>query len=367
MIRIPILGVGAVGGFGCGVEALAQALGRGKVPTCDVCPAPGDGDVRLPVFQADPAPLEAFIPKRAVRRIDHFSRLALLGAHLALKDAGLQDADRQRLGVVIATGYGATRTTFSFLDTVIDDGDPCASPTHFSNSVHNAAAAHVAIQLGATGPSLTVSQFEMSVPSALLAARQMLAEGRVERVLFGAVDEYCAVLGYCYERFFGQEPGQKITPFDFSRQTAVVGEGAAFFVLGRQQEAQSPYGFIGEVGLGSSCGETPLFPDQPVFFLGADGHRSCSAGYADIVPAGAAVTAYTPLYGSLPIGPAFDLAVAALAIRDGRLPPSPCPTGTTGAWRCVGAEALQQRQVCCLKVDASGGYGYFNVTGAEKP
>lgn len=363
MTRIAIQGVGVVGGFGCGVDDLARALVAGTVPTAEVAPNPGDESFRLPVYLADPSPLEAFLPKRALRRIDHFSRLALLGAHLALKDAGLLEADRQRLGVVIATGYGATRTTFSFLDTVIDDGDPCASPTHFSNSVHNAAAAHVAIQLKATGPSLTVSQFEMSVPSALLAARQMLEEGRVDRVLFGAVDEYCAVLGYCWERFFGADTSGKMEPLDFARQSAVAGEGAAFFVLGRQGEGEAPYGFIEETGLGNLAGGSPVFSGRPAFFLGADGRRRCSAPYADIVPAGATVAAYGPLYGSLPVAPAFDLAIAALAVRDGRLCASPGAKVEAGDWKLLGAEDLGRRSICCLKTDATGGYGFFNVVG----
>ena len=97
---------------------------------------------------------------------------------------------RERLGVIIASGYGALKTTFAFLDSYLDFGYACSSPTHFSNSVHNAAAAHVSMQLQATAPSLTVSQFEMSTASALLTAAQWLAERRVERVLLGAVDEH---------------------------------------------------------------------------------------------------------------------------------------------------------------------------------
>jgi len=364
MTRISIQGVGVVGGFGCGVEDLARALATGTVPTAAVSPIPGDEVFKLPVYLADPAPLEAFLPKRAVRRIDHFSRLALLGAHLALKDASLLEADPQRMGVVIATGYGATRTTFSFLDSVIDDGDPCASPTHFSNSVHNAAAAHVAIQLGAAGPSLTVSQFEMSVPSALLAARQMLEEGRVERVLFGAVDEYCAVLGYCWERFFGADVSRTIEPFDFSRQTPIPGEGAAFFVLGGPGGTDPRYGFLDGPVLGNLSGGLPAISGQPVFFLGADGHRRCGTPYVEVVPAGAPVAAYSPLYGSLPIGPAFDLAIAALAVRDGRFFAPPCASIETDLWKPIGAEDLDGRAVCCLKTDATGGYGFFEVVGA---
>ena len=47
----------------------------------------------------------------------------------------------------------------------------------------------------------------MSVPSALISAIEWLKEGRVEKVLFGAVDEYSDILGYCWHRFHGHQKG----------------------------------------------------------------------------------------------------------------------------------------------------------------
>ena len=49
---------------------------------------------------------------------------------------------------------------------------------------------------------------------------------RVEQVLFGAVDEYCDVLGYCYNRFFDRGNETIMTPLVYHRQSAIPGEGA---------------------------------------------------------------------------------------------------------------------------------------------
>lgn len=361
MMRIAIQGVGVVGGFGCGLEALSSALATKAVQTTEVCPVPGDESIRIPALLADTAPLERFVSKRATRRIDHFSRLALLGSHLAMQDAGeLETTDRERLGIIIATGYGPTRTTFAFLDSVMDDGDICASPTHFSNSVHNAAAAHVAIQLKAGGPNLTVSQFEMSVPSALLAARQWLAEGRVDKILFGAVDEYCSVLGYCWERFFHASTSQPMRPLDLLQQSARVGEGAAFFVL--TQDTCSRYGFIDEVGLERPESVLPQADGSTIFLLGADGHSCCGANYRRVLPAQARVAAYAPVYGSFPVGQSFDLAVAALALRDGRLPLVPDSGSASEGWDALQGGEPVESDLCCLKVDAQGYCGSLRLS-----
>lgn len=358
-LRQAIQGVGAVGAFGSGTEALRQALCTGEVPVGTLQVPTAGGALEIPAYRADTAPLEEFVPKRALRRIDHFSRLALLGGYLALQDAGRLEADRSRLGVVIATGYGAMQTTFAFLDSFIDDGDVCSSPTHFSSSVHNAAAANLSILLGATGPSLTVSQFELSVPTALLTARQWLAEGRVDVVLLGGVDELGAVLGYCWQRFFGV-PAGALRPLEVGRQSAIPGEGAAFFLLTRETEG-GRHGLIEEVRQGNLGGRPLPLAAGSRLLLGADGHRGCSALYGRSLPADTRAVSFAPLYGSLPVGPAFDLAVAALAAGDNRLF-APPPQGESGLpCALLGGGPFGEGALGCLKFGRNGDYGLISV------
>jgi 3-oxoacyl-[acyl-carrier-protein] synthase II len=193
-----IKGLGVVGCFGSGAGDLAACLEKGTPPLIAKVSASG------PAYLAETSKLETFVPKKSLRRIDHFSQMAALAACLAVQDAGEPSSGTGLTGLIVCSGYGAAQSTFSFLDSVINDGDACASPTLFSNSVHNSAAGHISILLKMEGPCLTVSQFGMSVHSALLIARQWLHEGRADQVLFGAVDEYCNVLGYCRRRFFGK-------------------------------------------------------------------------------------------------------------------------------------------------------------------
>jgi 3-oxoacyl-[acyl-carrier-protein] synthase II len=355
-VRAAIRGLGVVGSFGTSPEELRSAIGGARPQ--EPSPAP---------LRAETTRLEEFVPRRELRRVDHFSRMALLGAHLALQDAGMPEEKRDDLGVVIATGYGATATTFGFLDSVIDSGDPCASPTHFSNSVHNAAAAHVSIFLKATGPSLTVSQFELSVASGLLTACQWLAEERVGAVLFGAVDEYCDVLGYCWQRYFGG-PGSGAGPLDLERQSAAPGEGAAFFLLSRDDGEPSPFGrpycLVSSVEVGTRSRGRLRLPEDAVVILGADGHRRCARAYRRLLPAKTRVAAYSPAYGSTPAGAGLDLAVAALSLRQGAALSSPATAESP--WPAVEVgEALGGRPVCCLKLGSYGSYGLVTLQGGR--
>ncbi len=352
-MAVNIQGIGAVGGFGCGVEALRNALRQGSVPPRQVTlEHPGEAGEEFPAYLAATGELERFIPKRELRRIDHFSKMTLLGACLALEDAALLDGDRSRIGVVVASGYGPLKTTFSFLDSYLDFGYSCSSPTHFSNSVHNAAAAHVAMQLKLTAPNLTVTQFDMSVPSALMTALQWLAEDRVDQVLFGAVDEYCAVLRYCRRQFFGAGEQGPLAPLELARQTAVVGEGAAFFVLARPESAAA-YGRIDGVCLGNHQRRPVRLPETDGLIVGADGHHRCGVWYQQVIT-GRQVAACAPVYGSFPAAAAFDLAVAALALRDGNLTVDEPPGGD--------GQAVDVSRLACLKFAAGGEYGLIRLS-----
>jgi 3-oxoacyl-[acyl-carrier-protein] synthase II len=346
-MSMTVEGIGAVGAFGAGIEALAATAGGGTRPglsTIEVTPAKaavGKGTRQLSVYRASTEGLDGFFEKRELRRIDHYSKMALLAASLALKDADRFEKRQGTTGIIVATGYGPHRTTFAFLDSFLEKGNAFASPTQFASSVHNAAAAYATILLKERGPSLTVSQFEMSVSSALLTAWCWLAEERVDRVLLGATDEYSDVLGYCWERYFGApEAGQaEMNPLDFDRQSAIPGEGSVFFVLSRDK-SRMRHGCITGVDMGFLDRATLDLSGGDALLIGADGHRETGRLYRPIVAGRKSLVCHTPAYGSLPTGQAFDVATAAHQIG----------AGTND--RLAGRTATR-----CLKLGRNGEFG----------
>jgi len=363
-VRVAVSGVGVVGGFGCGISALEASLASGETAPGSKPVHTGGGEVQLPVFLASTAPLDRFLPAKSLRRIDHFSRLALLGAYLALEDAGALEGPRDRMGVVVGTGYGPGRA-YDFLDSVLDDGDVGASPTDFSNSVFNAAAAFVAMFLGIKGPDHTVSQFGMSYPSALLTAVGWLEGGRVDRVLVGGVDQYTAVLGYTWAKFFGVPEPTAMATLDLNRQSAIPGEGATFLLLSREGVGGSPHCYIDGVGQGRMEGGTLALPAESLVVLGAEGHTRCASLYPRLLQPGTEVTAYASHYGSLPVGFGFDLAAACACLRTGRAIPPKRAEGDFGGLRVLREECpLGDRPVSCVRLAERGRYGTATLTRA---
>jgi 3-oxoacyl-[acyl-carrier-protein] synthase II len=313
MIPLAIHGIGPVGAFGAGLDEWRAALKGEKKVEPELSKIETDrGVYNLPIFRAATKTLTKFIKSRELRRLDHFSRVALLGACLACEDSG-QELIGERTGLIVASAYGASATTFSFLDSVIEDGDALASPTLFSNSVHNAAAAHIAKHLKITGPNLSLTQGRLSVPMALLTAAQWLAEGRVDTVLCGAVDEYCDVLGYCWQGYRNRKEAATIKNNNYGPKPDGLGgpgEGSLFFQLSRAQETNAPYGYLEKFELNS-----PKWPSAAPIIYSPDACTKNSEFRPNQINHRVAID-LAQICGSLPIATAFDLAAAATMLYD---------------------------------------------------
>ncbi|MBI1810830.1 MAG: beta-ketoacyl synthase chain length factor, partial [Nitrospirae bacterium] len=184
-----------------------------------------------------PEYIEDKVLLKKMRRADKFSKMAVIAASDAIKDSGL-DIEKNRIGVILSTAFGAHQTSFDFLDDIIDYGEVGVSPITFSNSVHNAAASYIACALDITGPTLTVTRFFFSFQSALQLAQTWINDNCCDHVLVGAVDVCGEVMRYVFDKKSGSSADGKIRPFNFSAPSnPVPGEGSVFFLVsGRSAE-----------------------------------------------------------------------------------------------------------------------------------
>jgi 3-oxoacyl-[acyl-carrier-protein] synthase II len=306
-----ILGTGIIFSRGMGVSSFESALRTGWQKPSEIDVPFTEGGKRL-VYRVD---LDA-VPDRTllkkIRRADKLSKMAVLAAADALADSGIADITLKKTGIILATAFGAQVTTFDFLDGILDYGEAGVSPTTFSNSVHNAAASYVSSSLNIQGPTLTVTQFRASFQSALQLASTWLDQKRCEYVLVGAVDQYGDVLGYVSEQKLTSAIDGRIKPFAFNPTCQVPGEGGVFFLLGNG-DTETGYCKVDAVYTGFD-------PDsgKPVDLnlIDADGMLPDETAYISSLSGEIPTSSYTPLCGSMMIGGAFNVAAAALMIKN---------------------------------------------------
>ena len=317
-----ILGVGSASALGCGVGSLRAGLEGTAHPRIDnVEVATRSGVQVLPVYVANAEGLERFVPRRALRRLDEFTRMALLASFLALEDSGVSLEDTSRIGVVLGTAYGPMETTFRYQDTIIDDGDKGASPTLFANSVHNAPASSVSIFMKIEGPCLTLTNFELTTTEVLRTACAWLEQGTVDFVLAGVGDEYCSVLGYALGKL-GAGGSERIDPFHVDQCSYLPAAGFVTLLLGGES-VDGAYARIDKIVCERAAARLSddVIRGHRALVLSANGDRSTGPAYQRARLGGAKIAAYAPLYGSLPVGLGFDVALAGVSCRAGRVYP----------------------------------------------
>jgi 3-oxoacyl-[acyl-carrier-protein] synthase II len=304
MTKVKITGIGPVMACGQGAAALRAALEKGA-PSAN--------------YQVDAQGLDEFVAAKLSRRMDNFTRMAVLASCLAVRDAGIDlDADfKSGTGIVFGSALGPQGSSFSFLDGIIDSGDNCASSFLFTNSVHSTAAAQVALTLGIRGPMRTITAFAHTTGAAFASAQSWLASRAVNRVLVILAEEASAVQRYAASNFGALGP---ISPLD-KGCTYVPGEGSVAFML--------------EVGGQGYCALSRLDPCLGVeaaagrsagcdmLFTAADGRADEFATYRRLWAGPTPHAAHSPLYGSLYAGMGFEMAIAALSLKKQTVFPVP--------------------------------------------
>ncbi len=169
------------------------------------------------------------IPAMKARRLDRGSQFALIACAQAIAEAGWAVAeDPEGIGIAMGTGSAGAGALTEFLRVLILESPEAAPPFHFPNTVANAPASQVSIELKIFGPNVTITQKDPSALNALLFSTLALASGRARAMLAGAVDEWNAFYAMGFDRV-GALRGEK-------RVSGIVqGEGA--FVLLLEEEA----------------------------------------------------------------------------------------------------------------------------------
>ena len=304
-------GLGIVATTGRGVDFLRSSLQAGWHPPSTVA-LPDGRD--LPVYPLPPGALDDKSFGRKIRRADRLAKMAVLSAADALRDARLPSGlDRRRIGLVLSSAFGSHATTFEFLDEILTYGDGGVSPTVFSHSVQNAAAAYAASVLDIQGPVVTFTQVHFAFHHALVLARQWLASGRCDHVLVGGADELGSVMHFICGSILRAPEDGRLRPFAFAKDpVSVPGEGSAFFLLSGTPQ---PGSYARVEGVGTAPWVAPTTPPA-LHLLEADGTLADESGYRVPAASGARLAACSPIFGSMTGGTPLHLAAAALMLKE---------------------------------------------------
>ena len=172
------------------------------------------------------------IPPMKARRLDRGSQFAIIACSQAIAEAGYDVAAApERIGIALGTGSAGAGALTEFLRVLLTESPEAAPPFHFPNTVANAPASQVSIELKILGPNVTITQKDPSALNALLFCSLAIASGRAEAMLAGGVDEWNPVYAMGFDRV-GALRGEK------RRSGIVQGEGGFAALLESEESAR---------------------------------------------------------------------------------------------------------------------------------
>ena len=243
--RVVVTGLGATTPLGGDVDTTWKALLAGQ---SGVRLLTEDWRELLPVhFAARVATEPADQMERVeMRRLDRSEQFALVASREAWKDAGSpDDIDKERLGVVIASGIGGVITLLDQFVNLNEKGARGVSPHTVPMLMPNGPAANVGLELQAKAGVHTPVSACASGAEAIGYAFEMIKNNRADIIVTGGVEaaiHQLPMAGFAAMKALSTRndaPARASRPYDVDRDGFVLGEGGGILVIEEYEHAKA--------------------------------------------------------------------------------------------------------------------------------
>ena len=240
--KVVVTGIGPVTPVGTGVDDFWHGLESGR---SGIAPISRFDTEDLPVKLAGEVSdfdTGAFLNIKEARRTSRFVHFAIAAAELAWVDANEPSVDPERGGVIFATGIGGIETILDQHLVMLEKGAGRVSPFMVPMLMGNAAAGHIAMRRGLTGPNFCTTSACASGAHAIGEAYRMIRTGLIDLAVAGGSES--ATLPLTIAAFSqmtaltkNADPATASRPFDANRDGFVISEGACALILESEERA----------------------------------------------------------------------------------------------------------------------------------
>jgi len=189
-----------------------------------------------------------FFDRKEVNKLDLYSQYALITTDEAIADSGinLEQVDKDRVGVIWASGIGGLETFFLAIKShVLGDGTPRFSPFFIPKMIGDIAAGVISIKYGFRGPNFGTVSACASSTNAIIDAINYIRWGKADMFITGG-SEACVnepgIGGFNALQALSTNNEEFKTasrPFDKTRDGFVLGEGAGSLVVEELEHAKA--------------------------------------------------------------------------------------------------------------------------------
>ena len=254
--RIVITGLGIISSIGIGWRDFWDNLLKGKSGISPISSFDTSNQFTHNGGEVKNFRPEDYISADQLKSFSRATQLALVSAHLAMKDAALSPADlsTRKAGVCVGTTMGSIQTVEIINELLITDQRNAVGADLVRQTLTHSTSAAIAREFSMQGPNLMFSTACAAGNYAIGYGCDLIRLGRADLLLAGGADPLSRVAFTGFNQFSAVAP-EKCQPFDTNRKGMMVAEGSAFVVLESLDSAlKRNAGIYAEVlGYGLSC------------------------------------------------------------------------------------------------------------------
>jgi 3-oxoacyl-[acyl-carrier-protein] synthase II len=189
---------------------------------------------------------DAALGTRTARRLDRFGQFALIAAHAAVKESGLDFSkeDPYRCGVIFGSGIGGIIEFEEQHKRFLQGGPGRISPFVIPKMIANSASGNISIEFGLSGPNTAISTACATAAHSIGDALRAIQWGYADVMLAGGSEAGITPMGlggFISARAlstYAGNPKEASRPFDKDRDGFVLSEGAGLIVLEEMDRAK---------------------------------------------------------------------------------------------------------------------------------
>jgi 3-oxoacyl-[acyl-carrier-protein] synthase II len=242
--RVVVTGIGPVTPVGTGVEEfwtgmLSGRNGVRRITAFDTTDLPVTVAGEVPDFAVD-----RYLDTKEARRTDPFTHYALASASIAWEDAGTPQVVSERGGVIFGTGIGGIQTLLQQHSVLLERGPGRVSPFMVPMLMANAAAGHLAMRYGLQGHNMATLSACASSNNAIGEGMRLIRDGYLDFCIVGgseAATHPLTVAAFAQMTALTKNPDPETAsrPFDAERSGFVLSEGGATLILESEEHASA--------------------------------------------------------------------------------------------------------------------------------
>lgn len=244
--RVVVTGIGALTPIGNNANQYWENLLNGKSGAAPITRFDASTFKTQFACEVKDLDLDNFFDRKEGRKLDLFSKYAIIVADEAVLDAGLNDPslNNDRIGVIWGSGIGGITTFQEEVKNFFEgDGTPRFNPFFIPKMISDIAGGHISMKYGFRGPNFSLVSACATSTNALIDAYNYIRLGKADAIVSGgseaAINE-SGIGGFNAMHALStrnENPETASRPFDKDRDGFVMGEGAGCVVLEEYEHA----------------------------------------------------------------------------------------------------------------------------------